>query len=74
MTFCLLRLSFVISATGLTRSTPYLRIKQQLMTPLIKLGKRRAAWPAHELAAINTARIAGASFITKSISQAFQRL
>lgn len=31
------------------------------MTPPVKLGERCAAWPAHEVAAINTARIAGKS-------------
>nr|WP_081651302.1 AlpA family phage regulatory protein [Cupriavidus sp. WS] len=61
MTSSLLRLPAVMSATGLTRSTLYLRIKQRLMTPPVKLGERCAAWPAHEVAAINTARIAGKS-------------
>ncbi|MFZ2336375.1 MAG: AlpA family phage regulatory protein [Sideroxyarcus sp.] len=57
----LLRLPAVMNATGQTRSTLYLRIKQRLMTPPVKLGERCAAWPAHEVAAINTARIAGKS-------------
>ena len=57
----LLRLPAVMSATGQARSTLYLRIKQRLMTPPVKLGERCAAWPAHEVAAINTARIAGKS-------------
>lgn len=55
----LLRLPAVMNATGQTRSTLYLRIKQRLMTPPIKLGERCAAWPADEIAAINAARIAG---------------
>lgn len=55
----LLRLPAVMSATGLTRSTLYLRIKQRLMTPPVKLGERVAAWPADEVEAINAARIAG---------------
>lgn len=59
MTSCLLRLPAVMSATGLTRSTLYLRIKQRLMTPPVKLGERVAAWPADEVEAINAARIAG---------------
>lgn len=59
MVSSLLRLPAVMSATGLSRSTLYLRIKQQLMTPPVKLGERCAAWPAHEIAAINNARIAG---------------
>lgn len=57
----LLRLPAVMTATGLTRSTLYLRIKQRLMTPPVKLGERCAAWPLHEIAAINAARIAGKS-------------
>lgn len=55
----LLRLPAVMNATGLTRSTLYLRIKQRLMTPPVKLGERVAAWPANEVEAINAARIAG---------------
>jgi len=55
----LLRLPAVMNATGQTRSTLYLRIKQRLMTPPVKLGERCAAWPADEVAAINAARIAG---------------
>jgi len=31
------------------------------MTPPVKLGERCAAWPLHEIAAINAARIAGKS-------------
>ena len=48
-----------IDVSDATRSTLYLRIKQRLMTPPIKLGERCAAWPADEIAAINAARIAG---------------
>ena len=55
----LLRLPAVMNATGLTRSTLYLRFKQRLMTPPVKLGERVAAWPADEVEAINAARIAG---------------
>ena len=55
----LLRLPAVMSATGQTRSTFYLRIRQKLMTPPVKLGERCAAWPANEVDAINVARIAG---------------
>lgn len=55
----LLRLPAVMNATGQTRSTLYLRIKQRLMTPPVKLGERCAAWPSDEIAAINAARIAG---------------
>ncbi len=55
----LLRLPDVLAITGQTRSTHYLRIKQGLMTPPVKLGERCAAYPADEIAAINAARIAG---------------
>ncbi|PTU32244.1 transcriptional regulator [Stenotrophobium rhamnosiphilum] len=50
-----------MTATGLTRSTLYLRIKQRLMTPPVKLGERCAAWPSGEIEAINSARISGKS-------------
>ena len=42
----------------MSRSTLYLRIKQQLMPPPVKLGTRCAAWPENEISAINAARIA----------------
>jgi prophage regulatory protein len=57
----LLRLPDVKKATGLSRSTLYLRIKQGLMPPPIKLGERSSAWPSYEIAAVNAARIAGKS-------------
>jgi prophage regulatory protein len=57
--YVLLRLPDVKSATGLSRSTLYCRINQGLMPPPIKLGERCVAWPQNEVAAINTARIAG---------------
>lgn len=57
----LLRLPSVMTATGYSRSTLYLRVKQRLMTPPVKLGERCAAWPSQEIAAINAARIAGKS-------------
>lgn len=59
MVSSLLRLPAVMAATGLSRSTLYLRIKQQLMTPPVKLGARCAAWPDSEILALNNARIAG---------------
>jgi prophage regulatory protein len=57
----LLRLPAVMTATGQSRSTLYLRIKQRLMTPPVKLGERCAAWPEREIAALNAARISGKS-------------
>lgn len=59
MNTSLLRLPAVMSATGLPRSTLYLRIKQNLLPPPVKIGERCAAWPSHEIEAINAARIAG---------------
>ncbi len=59
MNTSLLRLPAVMNATGLSRSTLYLRIKQQLLPPPVKIGERCAAWPSHEIEAINAARIAG---------------
>jgi len=43
---------------GISRSTVYLRIKQGLMPPPVKLGERSSAWPNYEISAINAARIA----------------
>lgn len=57
----ILRLPNVKMATGLSRSTLYLRIAQGLFTHPVSLGARAVGWPAHEVAAINIARIAGKS-------------
>jgi prophage regulatory protein len=53
----ILRLAKVLDVMGMSRSTLYLRIRQGLMTPPVKLGERSAAWPEHEVSAINAARI-----------------
>lgn len=55
----ILRLPAVKSESGLSRSTIYLRISQGLWTKPISLGARAVGWPSSEVAAINTARIAG---------------
>ena len=47
-----------MEATCMSRSTLYLRIKQGLMTPPVRLGRRCSAWPEHEIAAINAAFVA----------------
>lgn len=44
---------------GLSRSTLYLRIAQGTFTKPVLLGARAVGWPAHEVAALNAARIAG---------------
>ena len=59
MTNTILRLPAVKSESGLSRSTLYLRITQGLWTKPISLGARAVGWPSSEVAAINTARIAG---------------
>jgi prophage regulatory protein len=55
----ILRLPAVKSATGLSRSTIYLRIANGVFTHPVSLGARAVGWPAHEVAALNAARIAG---------------
>ena len=55
------RLHTVKSESGYSRSTIYLRIAQGLWTKQVKLGPRCVGWPAHEVAALNAARIAGKS-------------
>ena len=55
----ILRLPAVKSESGLSRSTLYLRIAQGLWTKPISLGGRSVGWPASEVIALNTARIAG---------------
>ncbi len=59
MTHTILRLPAVLAGTGLSRSTIYLRIAQGVFTHPVSLGARAVGWPAHEVTAINAARIAG---------------
>jgi prophage regulatory protein len=59
MTYTILRLPAVKSATGLSRSTIYLRVANGVFTHPVSLGARAVGWPAHEVAALNAARIAG---------------
>ncbi len=59
MTHTILRLPAVLADTGLSRSTIYLRIAQGEFTHPVSLGARAVGWPAHEVTAINGARIAG---------------
>ena len=53
------RLPAVKTESGYSRSTIYLRISQGLWTNQVSLGPRCVGWPAHEVAALNAARIAG---------------
>ena len=55
----ILRIPDVKGASGLSRSTIYLRISQGLWTKPVSLGPRAVGWPSDEVEAINTARIAG---------------
>lgn len=55
----ILRLPAAKSESGYSRSTIYLRIAQGLWTKQVRLGPRCIGWPAHEVAALNAARIAG---------------
>ena len=57
----ILRRKRVEAATGYSRSTIYLRIRQGLWPKPVSLGARAVGWPAGEVAAINAARIAGKS-------------
>lgn len=61
MTHCILRLPAVKAATGLSRSTLYLRIANGVFTHPVSLGGRAVGWPSHEVAALNASRIAGKS-------------
>ena len=57
----LIRIWDVTSATGLARSTVWLKVKLLLLPPPVKIGARAVAWSSLEIARINEARIAGAS-------------
>ncbi len=59
MTHIILRLPAVKTSTGLSRSTIYLRIMQGVFPRPVSLGGRAVGWPAHEVEAVNAARIAG---------------
>lgn len=59
MTHHILRLPDVKAATGLSRSTLYLRIANGVFTHPVGLGGRSVGWPVDEVTALNAARIAG---------------
>ena len=59
MTQTILRLPAVKAATGLSRSTLYLGIANRVFAHPVSLGGRAVGWPAHEVEALNAARIAG---------------
>jgi prophage regulatory protein len=55
------RLRTILTSTGLSRSTIYLRISKGVFTKPVSLGGRAVGWPASEVAALNAAWIAGKS-------------
>jgi prophage regulatory protein len=59
--FAILRRKQVQAETGYSRSTIYLRISEGLWPKPVSLGPRAVGWPAHEVEAVNAARIAGRS-------------
>lgn len=61
MTHNIWRLPAVKQSIGLSRSTLYLRIAHGVFTHPVSLGGRSVGWPAHEVEALNAARIAGKS-------------
>lgn len=68
----ILRLPDVKLSCGLSRSTIYLRISQGLWPKPVSLGGRAVGWPAHEVTAVNAARIAGKT--NEEISQLITKL
>jgi len=61
MTHTILRLPTVLRERGRSRSAHYLDMQQGLFTQPVLIGARAVGWPSHEVAALNTARIAGKS-------------
>ena len=57
----ILRRSQVQAASGLGKATMYARISHGLWPQPVRIGPRAVGWPAAEVAAINAARIRGAS-------------
>lgn len=59
MIHTILRLPEVVRKRGRSRSAHYLDIHQGLFTRPVAIGMRAVGWPAHKVAALNAARIAG---------------
>jgi prophage regulatory protein len=55
------RTARVLDERGVRKTQHYEDIKNGLFTRPVKIGKRASAWPQHETAALNAARIAGKS-------------
>ncbi len=63
----IIRLIPAFARLGLKKSAGYQRVTEGLLPPPIKIGKRAAGWPKHEIDAIVTLIVAGAS--DKAIKQ-----
>lgn len=59
--FTILRRKQVQAVSGYSRSTLYSRMADGLWPKPVHLGPRAVGWPAREVAALNEARIGGAS-------------
>lgn len=56
-----LRLSDIVQQRRRGRSSIYRDILEGVFVPPVKLSSNTSAWPAHEIAAIDEARLAGAT-------------
>ena len=70
--FTIFRRKQVQAACGYSRSTLYSRMADGLWPKPVHLGPRAVGWPAREVAALNEARIGGAS--DSGIRELVQRL
>jgi prophage regulatory protein len=53
------RLPDLIRNERVSRTTIFTRVKSGVLPPPVSLGDRALGWPAHELAALRRARVAG---------------
>ena len=56
----ILRLPAAQQFSGCARATIYLRIKEGVFPPPVRIGGTSVGWPERELSALNEARIRGA--------------
>lgn len=56
-----LRLPDLIQGRKRGRSSLYRDVDQELLTPPVRIGANSSAWPSHEIAEIDHARLAGAT-------------
>jgi prophage regulatory protein len=57
----MLRIATAQSITGDSRTSFYDKIAKGLLPRAVKISARAAAWPSHEIDAVNRARISGKS-------------